>query len=135
MLRLWTVRPTLHTVISLATAILVVAGQLLATGHALAERHSLCDQHGEVIHAPAAAELAGTAHTLEALPPLQHDHGCGLLTGLVAASEPPLRAHPPLLFERPDATPALPQPAPAPPPPPALAAAPKTSPPAMPTTA
>ena len=124
----------LTTTIAVTAALLVVLGQILAMGHSMAERHEICEQHGEVIHAPDEPSLIASQDTLEALPPIEHDHGCGIVAGVTSAPDEPPRAAPPLLFELPDASPSPACPAAAPPPAPALSHAPKTSPPAMPTT-
>jgi hypothetical protein len=123
---------------SLILACVVLAGQVATFSHAFTTQHSVCAEHGELIHGDGATALgapaAGALDVLAALPETEHDHGCGLLTGLsqscaplpepagLAAPESPDASEPassalcsPLLQDR-------------------LAFAPKTSPPGSPTT-
>lgn len=75
-------------------ALVGLFGQLSAISHALITAHSICE-HGEVIHAdgdaPPAAVATSSAATLGDLPEAEHEHGCGLLSGLshsVAGPDP-----------------------------------------------
>ena len=62
-------------VVTLASALLV-GGQIAAVAHSLAEQHEICEEHGEVIHVPEAAIVAASGQSLDALPPVEHGHGC-----------------------------------------------------------
>ena len=120
-------------VVTLASALLV-GGQIAAVAHSLAEQHEICEEHGEVIHVPEAAIVAASGQSLDALPPVEHGHGCAVLSGLAAADARPSPTDLPLLFELPDGQPPIVVPAPRPAPAPTLGVAPKTSPPAIATT-
>lgn len=125
----------LTTAIAIIAALLVVAGQILSVTHTMAERHEICTQHGEVTHAVDRAVVAASGQALGVLPPIEHGHGCWLLTGLSAATDIQMQPVPPLLFELPDGQPPIVAPVAEPRTAPVIAVAPKTSPPAIQTTA